>query len=240
MFYFSQVYFCNTYLFNSFAVELVLPAHAASSYITLLESVLSKKWCKTFVQMLNPIHTQCHWAIPQTHTLTCLRQPSDLLLLIYLHAACPHFWLCELHFYQILDLPSSHSMCWSPSCLQDCLHLPPLSYSPPARGRFGTYWSPKDFCKPPAPKQSAFWGKPFWILGALKAYFCPPSKSLTNVPSFNQFSKDNDFSAAPFSLCQCWLISQTPWTVCLGLQRLLSNRTILQKTRHCQSCASVK
>jgi len=43
MFHFSQVYFCNTYLFNSFAVETVLPAHAASSYLMLLESILKKK-----------------------------------------------------------------------------------------------------------------------------------------------------------------------------------------------------
>lgn len=61
MFYFSQVYFCNTYLFNGFAVETELPAHAASSYIMLLESVLPKKCLDGVeqIQMLNAIRKQC-------------------------------------------------------------------------------------------------------------------------------------------------------------------------------------
>lgn len=101
MFHFSQVYFCNTYLFNSFAVETALPAHAASSYIMLLESMLKKKkksgprWCKVFVEVFNLTHKQSQGAIPQARIPPCLRQPSHTSDLSAHPPTCcfPRLWL---------------------------------------------------------------------------------------------------------------------------------------------------
>lgn len=138
MFYFSQVYFCNTYLFNSFAVETVLPAHAASSYITLLESVLPKKCIDGVeqIKILNAICKQCHQASPQAHTYFCplifyFSHPprSFLPTLLTVSFICSELWILHHGTPCAADPRATHST-----------NL--LSHSLPAHGRSGMPWSP--------------------------------------------------------------------------------------------------
>lgn len=82
MFHFSQVYFCNTYLFNSFAAKTVLPAHAASSHTKLLEPILQEnnKWNLALVMwgVSRGAQSCPAGAIPQARFPSCLSH-SDLL-----------------------------------------------------------------------------------------------------------------------------------------------------------------
>lgn len=188
MFHFSQVYFCNTYLFNSFAVEVVLPAHTASSY-TLLESTLSEnerkygsQWCKCLHRCLILPIANAKEQFLRSPSPPAFSSPLPPLIISCIR---PHAASHGPGYTWASFVPNSGFSSLAPHVLQS----PPAhstlctSRPSPTRCRFGVLCRPKACCTPPASKQADLLGKPSVIPGAGSSFLS--SKSLMKLLSFH-------------------------------------------------------